>query len=236
MSTPNDLDDDNMDCEIIRPDLLLGAYASGIFPMSERASDDEIFWVDPEWRGILPLDEFYLSKRLRRTLRQQPFEIRINTAFNETILACQETSKARSETWINELIVNSYRALHDAGHAHSVECWDGDKMVGGLYGVSLEGAFFGESMFSRQTDASKIALAYLVARLKHGGYRLLDCQFKTDHLSQFGVVEVPRGVYHTQLSEALEVDGDFYSLAVNVSPLDVLQIIGQTSKTGCSSA
>ena len=235
MSTPNDLDDD-VDCEIIRPDLLLGAYASGIFPMSEHASDDEVFWVDPEWRGILPLDKYYLPKRLRKTIRQQPFEIRINAAFKETMLACQETSQGRSETWISELILNSYCALNDAGHAHSVECWDGDALVGGLYGVSLEGAFFGESMFSRKTDASKIALAYLVGRLKRGGFTLLDCQFRTEHLSQFGVIEVPRGVYHTQLSEALEIEGDFHSLAVNISPLEVLQIIGQTSKTGCSSA
>lgn len=208
---------------------LLAAYASGIFPMAEHVTDRDIFWVDPDYRGILPLHSFHLPRRLKRRIRQEPFRVYLNRDFLATMRACQAPSPERPESWINETIIQAYFALHEMGHAHSIECYEGENIVGGLYGVSLAGAFFGESMFSRQTDASKIALTYLVARLRHGRFSLLDCQFKTDHLAQFGVIEVPRGRYHTGLQTALEKVGNIHSLPEYISPDDVLQVIGQTS-------
>lgn len=213
----------------LNPIDLLAAYASGIFPMAESVKDDDVFWVDPDYRGILPLHAFHLPRRLKRRLRQNPFRVTINSDFGGTMRACQAPTADRPESWINETILHAYTELHMMGHAHSIECYQDEELVGGLYGVSLAGAFFGESMFSRATDASKIALTYLVARLKHGGFSLLDCQFKTDHLAQFGVVEVPRGRYHTGLQTALEKPGNIYSLPEYISPEEVLQIIGQTS-------
>ncbi len=179
----------------IDAEVLLRAYAYGVFPMAESRDDPELYWIDPEVRGILPLDAFHVPKRLKRTVRQQPFEIRIDTAFREVMLGCAEAAPNRDGTWINERIVGLYCELHARGRAHSVECWQGEKLAGGLYGVSLGAAFFGESMFSRVTDASKVALVHLVARLIRGGYTLLDTQFVTSHLKQFGAIEISRDLY-----------------------------------------
>ena len=189
----------------LTPDLLLRAYAVGIFPMAESAEDDEVFWVDPEQRGILPLDGFHLPRRLKRTLRSGDFEIRCDTAFEEVVRACAEPTEDRPKTWINDEIVRLYLALFRRGSAHSVEAWHGDELIGGLYGVQLKAAFFGESMFSRESNASKVALAWLVARLKAGGFRLLDCQFITDHLQSLGAIEVTRDDYVALLDAALGV-------------------------------
>ncbi len=193
----------------LTPELLLRAYAAGIFPMAEDAEDREVFWVDPDQRGELPLDRFHLPRRLRRALRQELFDIRCDSAFAEVVRGCAEPRPERPKTWINEEIVQLYTALFRLGFAHSVECWHAGALVGGLYGVALGGAFFGESMFSRVSDASKIALAQLVARLRLGGYRLLDTQFVTPHLERFGAIEIPRRQYHRELAAALEVDAYF---------------------------
>jgi leucyl/phenylalanyl-tRNA--protein transferase len=199
----------------LTPALLLRAYAAGIFPMAESAEDPEIFWVDPERRGILPLDDFHLPRRLRRTLRAEVFEVRCDTAFEAVVRACAEPAPDRPKTWINERIVRLYTALHRQGFAHSVEAWHAGQLAGGLYGVALGGAYFGESMFSRATDASKVALAQLVARLRSGGYTLLDTQFVTEHLRQFGAVEISRAEYHQRLNAALARTAYF-----RVEPLD----------------
>ena len=187
----------------LTPEILLRAYQAGIFPMAESADDPELFWVDPERRGILPLDSFHVPRRLARVVRQGRFELRVDSDFPATIAACAEATEKRPNTWINAEIVRLYTALHATGNAHSVECWQAGALVGGLYGVSIGGAFFGESMFSRVTDASKVALVHLVALMRSGGYRLLDMQFVTPHLSQFGAVEVPRTQYHRLLADAL---------------------------------
>jgi leucyl/phenylalanyl-tRNA--protein transferase len=189
----------------LTPELLLRAYAAGIFPMAEAAEDPDVFWVDPEQRGILPLDRFHLPRRLARTLRRDLFEVRCDAAFEAVVRGCAEPTPERPKTWINEEIVRLYGALHRLGFAHSVEAWRGGNLVGGLYGVALGAAFFGESMYSRVTDASKVALAHLVARLRLGGFRLLDTQFVTEHLQQFGAVEVSRAQYHRRLAAALPV-------------------------------
>jgi leucyl/phenylalanyl-tRNA--protein transferase len=187
----------------LTPDILIEAYAAGIFPMAESADDPELFWVDPTRRGILPLDAFHVPRRLQRVLRSGTFAVRCDTRFEAVIRGCAEASETRPTTWINDEIVHLYGALFRRGAAHSVECWHDGELVGGLYGVSLGAAFFGESMFSRMTDASKVALVHLVARLGAGGYRLLDTQFLTPHLAQFGGIEVTRARYHRMLSEAL---------------------------------
>jgi leucyl/phenylalanyl-tRNA---protein transferase len=188
----------------ITPDLLLRAYASGLFPMADSADDPDLFWVEPELRGVLPLDAFHIPKRLARTVRQAPFEIRFNTAFDEVVSACAESVENRPSTWINSTISELYGALHRLGHAHSVEAWRDGQLVGGLYGVSLRRAFFGESMFSRATDASKVCLVHLVSRLRERGFVLLDTQFTTEHLKRFGAIDVPRDDYAEMLAEALE--------------------------------
>ena len=193
----------------LTPDLLLRAYAAGIFPMAEDADDPEVFWVDPDERGVLPLDAFHLSRRLRRTVRQDLFEIRCDAAFEAIVRACAEPRPERPRTWINEEIVRLYAALFRLGFAHSVESWHGGELVGGLYGVALGGAFFGESMFARVSDASKVALAHLVARLRLGRFRLLDTQFVTHHLRQFGAQEIPRALYRRRLAQALEANAHF---------------------------
>jgi leucyl/phenylalanyl-tRNA--protein transferase len=193
----------------LTPEILLKAYMAGIFPMAESADDPELFWVDPERRGILPLDGFHIPRRLRRVVRQGRFTIRVDGDFTGTIAGCAEATDKRPNTWINDEIVRLYTGLHTRGFAHSVECWDGDALVGGLYGVAIGGAFFGESMFSRVADASKVALAHLVARLIRGGYRLLDTQFVTDHLKRFGATEVSRARYRHMLDEALEATAYF---------------------------
>ena len=195
----------------LNPLLLLRAYAMGIFPMAESADSDELFWFDPERRGILPLDSFHVPRRLRRTVRQGRFEIRIDHDFKAVVRACAEPAADRPKTWINANIVRLYGELHELGHAHSVECWLGGRLVGGLYGVSLGAAFFGESMFSRETDASKVALVHLVARLRCNGYVLLDTQFVTGHLLRFGAVEISRSRYRERLAHAIRLRADFRS-------------------------
>lgn len=188
---------------------LLDCYARGVFPMADAREDARVFLIDPERRGVIPLGDFHVSRRLARTVRSDPFEVRFDTAFRRVVQACAETGPGRTETWINHPIEDLYAALHAQGFAHSVECWEAGELVGGLYGVALRGAFFGESMFSRRRDASKVALVHLVAKLIVGGYRLLDAQFMTEHLSQFGALEVTRKVYHRRLAEALKVEARF---------------------------
>lgn len=213
----------------IDAEVLLRAYAYGVFPMAESRDDPQLYWIDPEARGILPLDGFHIPKRLRRTIRGHPFDVRIDTAFRETMLGCAEAAPNRDGTWINDRILDLYCELHERGRAHSVECWQGDRLAGGLYGVSLGAAFFGESMFSRATDASKVALVYLVARLIRGGYTLLDTQFVTSHLEQFGAIEISRDEYRVKLFEATSAEADFYSLPLDASPDEVLQSVTQMS-------
>lgn len=190
-------------------DLLLRAYASGIFPMARSRDESRLYWIDPERRGILPLEAFRISKSLRRTLRSGRFDIRCDTAFEAVMRACGEATADRPETWINEEIIRLFVELFELGLAHSVEVRQDSELVGGLYGLALGGAFFGESMFSRRTDASKAALVHLVARLRHGGFRLLDAQFVTEHLKQFGAVEIPRADYQKRLAEALDEPARF---------------------------
>ena len=187
----------------LTPDILIQAYAAGVFPMAESADDPELFWVDPTRRGVLPLDAFHVPRRLQRVLRRGVFTVRVDTAFEAVMRACAEASDTRPSTWINDDILRLYTALFARGMAHSVECWQEGRLVGGLYGVSLGAAFFGESMFSRTSDASKVALVHLVARLRLGAYRLLDTQFVTAHLAQFGAIEITRARYHRLLAEAL---------------------------------
>jgi leucyl/phenylalanyl-tRNA---protein transferase len=185
-------------------DLLLRAYASGIFPMARSREENRLYWIDPEQRGILPLDAFHIPKSLRKSLRSGRFEIRCDTAFETVMRACGDSTIDRPETWINEQIIHLFVELFELGLAHSVETWQDGELVGGLYGLALGGAFFGESMFSRRTDASKVALVHLVARLRQGGFRLLDTQFVTDHLKQFGAREIPRAAYQSLLADALD--------------------------------
>lgn len=208
----------------ITPEIMLRAYAAGIFPMAESADDPSLFWVEPELRGIIPLDRFHLSARLARTVRADRFEVRVDTAFDAVITACAEAKPDRTETWINPRIRGIFGTLFSLGHVHTVECWRDGQLVGGLYGLSLGGAFFGESMFHRETDASKVALVHLVARLRHGGYRLLDTQFQTGHLAQFGTIEIPRDGYRRLLEEALQYQGDWqaWPLSPSVSGREAL--------------
>lgn len=213
----------------IDANMLLRAYAYGVFPMAEDRDDEELYWIDPEQRGILPLDQFHVSRRLKRTVRSGRFDIRIDTAFREVVLACAAPGPGRAGTWINHQIIDLYCELHESGHAHSVECWHDDRLVGGLYGVALGGAFFGESMFSQETDSSKVALVYLVARLIAGDYVLLDTQFTTAHLRQFGSVEIERDAYRARLAHAIRLPADFYRLAGDAPADAVLQLISQTS-------
>lgn len=212
---------------VFGPNELLDCYRRGVFPMADARDDPRLFLVDPDLRGVLPLDRFHLSKSLRKTVRRDVFEIRTDTAFSRVMELCAEAAPDRPNTWINSPILNLYSALHRLGHAHSVEAWRDGELVGGLYGVSLKAAFFGESMFSRVTDASKVALAHLVARLRAGGYRLLDTQFVTGHLETFGVEEVPREQFHERLKLALQADGVFGTQTYSGD--QVVQLITQTS-------
>jgi leucyl/phenylalanyl-tRNA--protein transferase len=209
------------------PSELLDCYRRGVFPMADSRDDPRLFLVDPDLRGVLPLDRFHLSKSLRKTIRQDVFEIRVDTSFSQVMALCAESAPDRPNTWINSPILNLYSALHRAGHAHSVEAWRDGELVGGLYGVSLQAAFFGESMFSRATDASKVALAHLVARLRAGGYRLLDTQFVTSHLETFGVDEVPRDDFQALLKAAMQSDATFGTQTY--CGAEVVQLITQTS-------
>jgi leucyl/phenylalanyl-tRNA--protein transferase len=196
----------------ITPEVLLKAYACGIFPMAESADDPALYWIEPDMRGIIPLDGFHLPARLERTVRTTPFTVWVDRDFDAVIDGCAEEKPDRARTWINERIRKIYRSLFEHGHCHSVEVYDGDTLVGGLYGVSLGRAFFGESMFHRARDASKIALVHLIARLIAGGFRLLDTQYVTDHLKTFGAVEVQKRRYHRLLQEALMGEADFAAL------------------------
>lgn len=195
----------------LTPELMLRAYSVGMFPMARSAEDDTLVWFDPDPRGIMPLDQFHAPRRLVRTARTTSFEVTVDTAFAEVIDSCAgRGDPGRPSTWINGQIRSLCLKLHRMGFAHSVEVWDGEILVGGLYGVALQSAFFGESMFSRARDASKIALLHLVDRLRRGGFVLLDTQFVTDHLSQFGAIEISRREYRLRLAQAMSSRGDFY--------------------------
>jgi leucyl/phenylalanyl-tRNA--protein transferase len=194
----------------LTPDMLLRAYCTGIFPMGETREDPTLYWVDPDQRAIIEPQRFHLPHRLARTVRNGPFAVSCDADFRGTIEACAAPRPRQRQSWINEPIVELYTALFERGFAHSVECRIGSELVGGLYGVSINGAFFGESMFSRVRDASKVALVHLAARLLKGGYRLLDCQFMTDHLRQFGTVEIGRAEYRARLAQALATPATFY--------------------------
>lgn len=207
------------------PQVLLMAYAAGIFPMADSRGAREIHWVDPRLRGIIPLDRFHISRSLRRRILKWDYEIRIDTDFLGVVRACA----AREETWISDPILDAYLALHRAGHAHSLEVWEGGQLVGGVYGVVRGAAFFGESMFSRRTDASKVALAYLVDRLRAGGFTLFDTQFLTPHLASLGGVEITRDEYHRRLARALGQQADFNRDGAPPQPSGMLQRMTQTS-------
>lgn len=213
----------------LTPEVLLAAYSCGLFPMAESRDSERLFWLDPPERGILPLDRVHVPRSLARTVRRERFAVTVDRAFPAVIRACAEPAPGREDSWINPTIEGLYTALFRHGRAHSVECWHEGALVGGLYGVSLGAAFFGESMFHRMRDASKVALVHLVARLKHGGYRLLDIQFVTPHLARFGAIAVPRARYHDLLAEALRQRADFYRLPEKVSGAAVLQAITQRS-------
>lgn len=209
----------------LTPNLLLQAYASGIFPMARSRDDTRVYWMDPRQRGVIPLQGFHISRSLRRALRRDDYTVRTNTAFADVVTACAD----REETWINDVIFGLYEDLHRMGHAHSLEIWFGPDLIGGVYGVALGGAFFGESMFSRRTDASKLALAYLVDRLNAGGFTLFDTQYLTPHLASLGAVEIPRATYREQLAAALQIEADFNRQAGVPAPQDVIQRMTQTS-------
>jgi leucyl/phenylalanyl-tRNA--protein transferase len=209
----------------ITPEMLLRAYACGVFPMAESRNDQEVHWIDPRRRGVLPLDGFHLPHRLARTIRQNRFEIRVDSDFEGVLEGCAEPKPGRDDTWINPIILRLMRQLFERGYAHSVECWRQGKLVGGLYGVAISGAFFGESMFSRERDASKVALVHLVLRLKLGGFRLLDTQFVTEHLKQFGTMEIERAEFHSLLEKSLAHAADFRRLPADASPQQVLDLI-----------
>ncbi|WP_395710880.1 leucyl/phenylalanyl-tRNA--protein transferase [Reyranella sp.] len=213
----------------ITPDLLLQAYRIGVFPMGERRDDPKLYWLDPRRRAVLPLDGFHLPHRLARTIRAGRFQVTADTAFTETVLACAEPRPGHPESWINGPIVELYTELHRRGHAHSVECWSDGQLVGGLYGVSVGAAFFGESMFSRQRDSSKVALVHLVARLIVGRFRLLDCQFMTDHLRSFGAIEIAREEFRPLLAAAIEQSADFQRDLGGADPCSIVQASTRTS-------
>lgn len=206
-------------------ELLLRAYAMGVFPMAESRDDPDVFWVEPRWRGILPLDDFHISRSLARHMRRTPFEVRIDSDFMGVVDACAD----RSETWINGTIRNLYEDLHARGFAHSMEVWEDGALTGGVYGVCLGAAFFGESMFSRRPNASKVALAYLVDRLLRGGFALFDTQFITPHLRSLGAIEISRAAYRAHLARALERHADFDRPDHPADPQEVVQRRTQTS-------
>jgi len=213
----------------VTPDILIEAYRQGIFPMAEARDADELFWVEPKFRGLIPLDEFHVSHSLARTIKKGTFRVSIDTAFEKVMRLCGSKLAGREETWINDDIAALYSALHQRGIGHSIEVWNLGRLVGGLYGIALGAAFFGESKFHLERDASKVALAYTVARLKAGGFRLFDVQFLTPHLASFGAVEIPRLEYRKRLKQALETEADFYRLSPEAPPAEVMQSIAQTS-------
>ena len=203
-------------------DQILRAYALGVFPMARQHDDPKLYWVDPEKRGILPLSDFHLPRSLKKVLKRDSFALKVDTAFDQVLQLCAESTARRPETWINAEIARLFTDLHHAGLAHSVESWQDGKLVGGLYGLSLGSAFFGESMFSRATDASKAALSYLVAVMKKGGYTLLDTQFVTDHLAQFGAIEIPRRDYLRLLAQALDRPASFQGRLTTEEVIELL--------------
>lgn len=209
----------------LTPELLLHAYEMGVFPMAESADDPEVFWVDPRRRGVLPLTGFHVSRSLARRIRRGSFRISLDQAFAETVQACAD----RDETWINQQIFDLYCALHGMGRAHSLEVWSEDRLVGGVYGVAIGGAFFGESMFSRETDASKVALVYLIDRLRESGFALFDTQFVTPHLRSLGAAEISRRDYRNQLRRALDLPAQLDVTTPIAAPHSVLQRMTQTS-------
>jgi leucyl/phenylalanyl-tRNA--protein transferase len=213
----------------ITPELLLQAYRIGVFPMGERRDDPKLYWLDPRLRAVLPLDNFHLPRRLARTVRSGHFEVTADRAFVDVVRACAEPRPGHPESWINEPIVRLYGELHRRGHAHSVEAWQEGRLVGGLYGVSVGAAFFGESMFSRERDASKVALVHLVARLIKGGFRLLDCQFMTEHLRGFGAVEIFRDAFRERLADAVDHDAVFHRDLGGDDPCSLVQASTRTS-------
>lgn len=215
------------DAHLVTADLLLRAYEAGIFPMAESADDPGLYWIEPKERGIIPLERFHVPKSLAKTIRAGRFDIAINRDFDAVIAGCAAETPDRRQTWINQRIRTLYGELYDRNFVHTVEVYQQGQLVGGLYGVSLGGAFFGESMFHRARDASKVALAYLVARLKFGGYALLDTQFVTPHLAQFGTLAVRRGRYRQMLQRALQAQGDFLALPDDADPQTILDVIGR---------
>lgn len=210
-------------------DELLDCYARGVFPMAEGRDDPRIFLLEPDERGILPLDAFHIPRSLRKSVRQDLYDVTVNMRFEDIVAQCAKSAPGREDTWINDDIRRLYTDLHNLGHAHSIECWQGDKLVGGLYGVSLGGAFFGESMFSVARDASKVALVHLVARLRAGNYSLLDTQFMTEHLTQFGGTTIAREEYRSILETAKRGSGDFLALPLDMTGNQTLQSITQKS-------
>lgn len=207
----------------LTPEILLRAYSCGVFPMARSRRDSRLYWIDPQERGVLPLEDFHVPRSLRKTLRKGVFEVRCDTAFKAVLEGCAESTPERPETWINEEITSLFIQLHAMGLAHSVETWRDGKLAGGLYGLALGGAFFGESMFSRATDASKVALCHLIARLRKGGFTLLDTQFVTDHLRRFGAREIPKAEYLERLARALARPADFPLAMDNAEVVDLLR-------------
>ena len=208
----------------ITPQILLKAYAAGIFPMAESADDNALYWIEPEERGVFPLDGFHVPRSLRKEIRKRRFEIRVDTAFGQVIDACAAKTSERKTTWINNRIRALYNQLHKMGCCHTIESWRDGRLVGGLYGVRIGAAFFGESMYSRETGASKVALVHLVARLNAGGFTLLDAQFMTPHLARFGAHPVKRDEYRKMLDAAIEQDADFFALANDADPALILSL------------
>src|SRR4029453_8248583 len=207
----------------ITPQILLKAYTAGIFPMAESADDSALYWIEPEERGVFPLDAFHVPRSLKKTMRGRPFEIRVDTAFTDVIGSCAAKTQNRKTTWINSRIRSLYGQLHKMGCCHTIESWQGGDLVGGLYGVRIGAAFFGESMFSRMSDASKVALVHLVARLNAGGFLLLDAQFMTPHLARFGARTVGRDDYRRMLEAAIDRDADFFAFEDDRDPQKVLE-------------
>ncbi len=206
----------------LTPEVLLRAYACGVFPMARSRQDPRLYWIDPQERGVLPLDDFHVPRSLLKVVRREAFEVRCDSDFAGVLAGCAETAPDRPETWINDEIAGLFTQLHHLGLAHSVESWHNGRLVGGLYGLALGGAFFGESMFSRATDASKVALAHLVARLRKGGFTLLDTQFVTDHLRRFGAIEIPKATYLEHLAAAISRGANF---PVDMAPEEVVELV-----------
>lgn len=217
---------------LLSAEQLLHAYSMGIFPMARERHDPDLYWVDPDSRGIIPLDTFHVPRSLRKTIRRKKFAVTCDKAFLPVMRLCAAPAPDRPESWINETIVALFAELHGQGHAHSIEVWQDGVLVGGLYGLALGGAFFGESMASRVTDASKVALVHLVAHLKAGGYSLLDTQFLTEHLSRFGAIDIPRADYHARLARALRTPAIFSSIMAQ----DPLSLLTEPSGPRLSSA